>query len=340
VKVSINYRRIEGPWGGGNRAVAAIERALVARGDSVVQHLEDSDIDIVLIVDPRKRNPQITYTPGQALAYVERVNPKCVVVHRINECDERKGTRTMNLRLRTANYCADHTVFVASWLKDLRVWRREHASTVILGGGDDTIFKKDTANRWNGLEPFRMVTHHWGSHPNKGLDVYNVLDALLGLPQWRDRVRFSHIGNKPKGPELANIEWLPPLDGPALAAALANHHAYLTASIGEPSGNHHIEGALTGMPILYRRSGGLPEYCAPYGIGFDGPNDFPEALDAFLKSYFVLKPKLADYPHTSTRMAAQFLELFDRLARQSSEISDRRRPWRDPLARIANAVAF
>jgi hypothetical protein len=340
VKVSINYRRVEGPWGGGNRVVAAIEGALQARGDRVVQHLDDPDIDIVLIVDPRRRNPQITYTPGQALGYVERVNPRCAVVHRINECDERKGTRTMNLRLRTANYCADHTVFVASWLKDLDVWRRETEASVILGGGDDTIFKRDTARIWDGVAPFRLVTHHWGNHPNKGLDVYTVLDAMLGTAPWRGRVQFAHIGNKPKGAALANIDWLPPQDGPPLAAAVADHHAYLTASISEPSGNHHIEGALTGMPILYRRSGGLPEYCAPYGIGFDGPGDFPQALDAFMKAYPVLKPKLADYPHSSTRMAAQFLELFDRLALQAPQIAARRRPWRDPLARLANMVAF
>ena len=33
---------------------------------------------------------------------------------------------------------------------------------------------------------------------------------------------------------------------------------------------HHIEGALCGLPILFRNSGSLPEYCKKYGVSFDG----------------------------------------------------------------------
>jgi hypothetical protein len=73
MKIAINYRRVEGPWGGGNRVVAAIEAALVARGDHVVRTLDDADIDIVLIVDPRRRNPQITFTPGHASSHIHRL---------------------------------------------------------------------------------------------------------------------------------------------------------------------------------------------------------------------------------------------------------------------------
>jgi len=336
VKVAINHRCVEGPWGGGNRVVAAIEAALRARGDVVVHELEDRDIDIALIIDPRRRNPQITFWPDDALAYAERVRPTCVVVHRINECDERKGTHTMNLRLRIANYCADHTVFIASWLKDLNVWRRETEASIVLGGGDDTVFTRDSAALWDGKEAMRLVTHHWGAHPNKGLDVYRKLDAMLGEPEWRGRVKFTYIGNLPQDAKLPNIAWHAPLNGRPLAEALAQNHAYLTASICEPAGNHHIEGALLGMPILYRRSGALPEYCGPYGTGFDGPADFADALARFMRDYAVLKPKLALYPHTSTKMAGQFLALFDRLVAQSPAIAARRKPWRNPLVRIAN----
>lgn len=338
MKVAINCRRVRGPWGGGNRVVATIEAGLAARGDKVVHGLEDRDIDIILIVDPRARNPQLTFTPGEALGYVERVRPTCVVVHRINECDERKGTRTMNLRLRIANYCADHTVFVASWLRDLAVWRGETDSTVILGGGDDAVFVRGLVAGWDGTGPLRLVSHHWGDHPNKGLDVYARLDAMMSTAEWRDRVKFTHIGNRPKGARLANVAWVDPLDGPELARELALNHAYLTASICEPSGNHHIEGALLGMPILYRRSGGLPEYCAPFGVGFDGPGDFSEALSEFMRAYPALKAKMPDYPHTSTRMVARFLSLFDDLTSRAAAIAAARRPWRDPLLRVANMV--
>ena len=43
-----------------------------------------------------------------------------------------------------------------------------------------------------------------------------------------------------------------------LADELKKHHIYVTASVNEPSGNHHIEAAQCGLPILYLDSGGIP----------------------------------------------------------------------------------
>jgi hypothetical protein len=338
MKIAINHRHVDGPWGGGNRFVAALAAALTARGDSVVHKLEDDDIDLLLLIDPRARNPQLAFTPGDALRYVTSRRPQALVIHRINECDERKGTRTMNPRLRLANYCADHTVFIASWLKDLAVWRREGGSCVILNGGDDAVFRRDSAARWDGTVPLRLVTHHWGAHFNKGWDVYPVLDRMLGEQRWRERVSFCFIGNHPADATLAHIEFRKPLDGAALAATLAEHHAYVTASIGEPGGMHHIEGALVGLPILFRRSGALPEYCSPYGIGFDGPDDFPAALEAFVHAYTTLKPKIAAYPHTAERMTREYLALFDRLLTDRAHIAAARRPWRSPVANLLNRL--
>ena len=36
---------------------------------------------------------------------------------------------------------------------------------------------------------------------------------------------------------------------------LKKHDIYITASENEPSGNHHMEGALCGLPILFKDSG-------------------------------------------------------------------------------------
>ena len=64
----------------------------------------------------------------------------------------------------------------------------------------------------------------------------------------------------------------------ALAAELKRHHAYVTGSMNEPGGNHQNEGALCGLPLLYRRSGCMPEYCAGFGIDFAGVDEVPAAL--------------------------------------------------------------
>ena len=52
-----------------------------------------------------------------------------------------------------------------------------------------------------------------------------------------------------------------PLYGVELADELKKNHLYITGSIFEPSGNHHIEAGQCGLPILYIKSGGTSEYC-------------------------------------------------------------------------------
>ena len=53
------------------------------------------------------------------LDYLNCKNPSALVVRRINQCDERKDTDGENKMLLEVNGCADHTVFIATWLKGL-----------------------------------------------------------------------------------------------------------------------------------------------------------------------------------------------------------------------------
>jgi glycosyltransferase involved in cell wall biosynthesis len=340
MNLAINYRVQEGPWGGGNRFVANLITALEARGDTVTDRLEPGT-DLVLMIDPRRRNPAVTFTPGAILRHLAR-HPETLVVHRINECDERKGTTGMNRRLKRANYAADHSVFVAQWLRrDLAVWhdKDEGNSSVILNGADAGTFHPRGHVPWTGEGPLRLVTHHWGGNWMKGFDVYQRLDAMLAEPGWRDRIAFTYIGNLPPGFRFKNATYMPPLDGAALADALRGQHAYVTASRHEPGSNHQNEGALCGLPVLYIESGALPEYCTDYGIGFT-PETFVAALEEMLRDYGHWSARMADYPHVATRTTARYLDLFDRLAERRTELAAQRRLFRDPLTFLANQLAI
>jgi hypothetical protein len=331
MKIALGHKVVSGPWGGGNRFAAALAKALEARGDKVVFDLDSDDIDLILMTDPRARNPSATFTPGRIFRY-RLGHPEAIVLHRINECDERKGTRTMNARLRLANYTADHTVFIASWLSDLDVWRRETPMSVILNGADVSVFNAQGSPSWKEGEPLRLVTHHWGAHASKGFDVYRRLDDLMGEAVWRGRIDFTYVGNLPEGFAFQNARHVPPLDGLALASELKRHHVYITASLNEPAGMHHIEGALCGLPLLYRRSGALPEYCSGYGEMFEGAEDFEEKLEQVMRDYAVYRAALSSYPHTSQVMVQAYLGLIDALTKDRSRLTAAWRPWRDPLA--------
>jgi glycogen synthase len=126
---------------------------------------------------------------------------------------------------------------------------------------------------------------------------------------------FTFIGNLPNGVRLRHATTLPPMHGQELADTIRSRHVYLTGSQYEPAGMHHIEGACCGLPLLFRKSGALPEYCADYGLGFTG-SDFEQVIAAMVATYQVWTDRIRMYPCTAERMSAQYLELFERLLEQ------------------------
>jgi len=155
------------------------------------------------------------------------------------------------------------------------------------------------------------VTHHWSNHRNKGFDDYKKINDMLSKNEWKNLIEFSYIGNFNDDYKLNNINILPPLAGESLANEIKKYHVYLTASINEPSGNHHIEAAQCGLPILYKNSGGIPEYCEGFGISFD--DDLEDKIKMVLTNYDKLKNNMNNYSLNSDIMCNEFFTLFEKL---------------------------
>lgn len=337
MKISIGYKVIDGPWGGGNSFVMSLKKALELKGHTVVNDLEGSNIDIILIINPRyRRNPTTTFGARHILNYLIFKNPEAIVVHRINECDERKNTRSMNFKLRTINYLADHTVFIASWLMKLKVWRSESQHSVILNGASQEVFYPTKGEDWDKVKPLRLITHHWGGNIMKGFDVYSYIDKILDDPKWSSKVEFTYVGNLPRNFSFKNVNHIKSLSGKNLGDCIRNHDVYLTASINEPAGFHHIEGACCGLPLLYRNSGALPEYCDGFGIEFDGVTDIEEKLGMMMIRYDDFRKKIHEYPNTENNRIPEWIKLFELLYSKKKKISFSRRLWRNPLMLIIN----
>ncbi|MDP2918244.1 MAG: hypothetical protein Q8N68_01980, partial [bacterium] len=126
----------------------------------------------------------------------------------------------------------------------------------------------------------------------------------------KNKIIFTFIGNLARGVKFENIKVVPPQTGKALAASLSKNHIYLTASVNEPAGMHHIEGALCGLPILYRQSGALPEYCQGFGVSFRGKDDFLVKLLNLRQNYQQYLRKMPNYSHTAEKMGVEYYHLF------------------------------
>ncbi len=320
MKIALGMRLQSGPFGGGNQFGKALSSYLIKQGISVVFDLKNDNIDIILLTDPRSYLSSYAFGPIEISNYL-KVKPDVILVQRINECDQRKGTLLVNRQLVLANSIMDHTIYIGTWLVDLfkdKGFIFTDKYSIILNGGDREIFqyKHHELNS----EKIKIVTHHWGASWLKGWDVYLRLDKLLEKSDYKDGIEFHYIGNVPKDVVMRNIIVHKPCAGIELAKMLQQHDIYLTASINEPAGMHHIEGALCGLPLLYRNSGALPEYCQGFGVSFDGVDDFEEALNTIIENFDYYSSRMIQYNNTSEKMCSEYLKLFDLLYKQKDEV--------------------
>ena len=314
MKISIGTSIKEGPWGGGNLFAINLTNFLIKNGHSVTNSLEDEDIDIILLTEPRKTSESSAFTHIDVNNYLKYINNQAVVVHRVNECDERKNTDFVNKYLIDVNKSADFTVFVSTWLMELfeKQGLKNQNKKVILAGANEKVFNSSKFTPWDGKSKLRIVTHHWGANWNKGFDVYKKIDDLLDHDEWRDKIEFTYIGNLPKDFQFKNSNKIEPLSGEDLANKIKENHLYITASINEPSGNHHIEAAQCSLPVMYINSGGIPEYCDGFGIMFNIEN-LEEKILYVLKNYNTYQHKMKYYPFNASAMCSEYLNEFNSL---------------------------
>ena len=314
MKISIGTSIKDGPWGGANLFAINLRNFLISRGHKVITTLDDEDIDIILITEPRKTSESSAFTHMDVKNYLNVVNPQALVMHRINECDERKNTNFVNKYLIEANKIADYTVFVSTWLKNLYTKQgiSKKNNHVILAGANKEIFHSKDRSDWQDGDKLKIVTHHWGANWNKGFETYTKIDTLLDHDYWKDKIEFTYIGNLPKNFIFKNTKHVAPLSGLDLAREIKKNHLYITGSLNEPSGNHHIEGSQCGLPVMFIDSGGVKEYCQNFGIEFTNYN-LEEKIEYVFKNYKKLSVNMNNYPYNSNLMGEDFLDLFSEM---------------------------
>jgi len=321
--VSIQSKVVQGPWGGGNLFTSNLVDYLLKNNNEVIDNLYDKNIDVILMTDPLKQSISINYSFNEIKRYKKYINPGVKIVHRINECDERKNTNYVNKEILTCNKIADTTVFVSEWLKGIyEQLGLLNNNRVILSGSNKNIFNDIGKIKWNNKSNVKIVTHHWGTNINKGFKVYEYIDKLIDENNLNN-VEFTYIGNLPSKFMFKSSNYIEPLQGSDLANELKKHDIYLTASINEPSGNHHIEGAQCGLPLLFINSGGVAEYCKDYGLAFDDIEQFRKTLYDLIDNYDFYFKKIKDYPHNSEKMCNDYMDVFKQIVLEDNNLQNK-----------------
>ena len=310
--IAINMYPIKGPYGGSNVFVQQFAEVLKRHRYQVRYDLKKK-VDIILLIDPRDDLEHKAFGIDDITTY-KKTNPSVKVLHRINECDKRKGTDFMDDLLQGANTIADYTVFISEWLRDYfieRWFNPDNPHKVIYNGADPTVFHPVGGDRPSPGKPFRIVTHHWSDNPMKGFPVYQQLDRMLAAGEISN-CEFWLIGRWP-----AQLQWQktmlhPPAYGVKLAGLLRSCHLYLTASLWEPCGMHHIEGAQCGLPLLFHADGGgIVEAGDKYGVPYR--KDLKSALDTAIENYSALKNKLFTHMPSGEFMCLEYMKVVQQM---------------------------
>lgn len=305
--VAFNMRPVEHAWGGGNQWLDQTARDLEEHGYDVRFDLR-GDPACVVLVDPR-----VGGTVVFGANEIARRNAPCL--HRINECDLRKGTDEVDALLAEANKVADHTVFISAWLRDYHAERwfdLDRPHSVILNGADPRIFRPQGSPELERGGAMRIVTHHWSDNPMKGFDVYEEVDRLIAAGELPGTELWV-VGRWPKAIEWKAARTFPPAVGEELADLLRQCHVYLTASRFEPGGMHHVEGAQCGLPVLYHEDGGgIVELASRYGIGYR--DDVAAAIVTMRERYPELRRRVLAEAPNGDAMAVEYRRLIERLS--------------------------
>ena len=305
--ISFNMKPVRGPWGGSSPFVQQMTTWLKGWGCRICYDLRPG-VDLIVLIDPRKASNK-PYDTKDIRRYRQQY-PTTRVLHRVNECDARKGTDFMDAMLEDASSVADVSVFISEWLRDYFVEKgfdpnRPHE--VIYNGADPAVFHPVARRGLDPERPMRLITHHWSNHWMKGFDVYQEVDHMIAegkLPN----TQLVVVGRWPEELTWKTAETHPACSGKKLARLLRTGDVYLTASRREPCGMHHVEGAQCGLPLLYHEDGGgIPEAGRRYGIGFT--DNVGESVEKMRRDFSDYRSRVLREMPSGTRMARNYAAL-------------------------------
>ena len=308
MKIFFNRVPRSEPYGGGNQFLVKIVERLKDRGHEVVFHLNDG-IDLMFMMDPRPGD--IGYSIQHIGAY-KHAFPKTKIIHRVNECDKRKGTTGLDDLLIKGMNLSDNVVFISEWLKEYFEKRgfEGTSSTIYNGCNSDHFYPKSDGQLGSTV---KLVTHHWSDNWMKGFDLYTELDKYLSNNP-NTNIEFTYVGRYYPDYNPVSTKIVPPTMGVDLGNQLRNHDIYITASKFEPCGMHHVEGSASGLPVLYHKDGGgINELCERHGLPFGNFEEFLDQLKVMTQNYNEYRNKI-DYANLDiNNCVSKYIQLIEEI---------------------------
>jgi len=291
MKIYINRKPTIGPWGGGNKTLTELCKALMSRNHKVVFELE-KNIDVIFCYDPRPNQSSIWY---EHFVNYKRNNPNTVIIQRVGDVGTHsKPELTYLLKAIIDAGYTDLFIFPSNWSREYLSYKGNNFK--IIENKPLDIFYNKRINSKIGKK-IKIVTHHWSTNEKKGFDFYNKVGiySKLGKLSKKD-FELTYIGRYNK--DFSNEGWnlIEPVDEIILSEMLPTYDIYLTASVEEAGANHVLEAMAAGLPVIYHDKGGsINEYCKDYGLSYNDINGFIQSAETIIDNFGKFKSNVLKY---------------------------------------------
>jgi len=220
-----------------------------------------------------------------AVARAKGARPAVRVLHRIDGSAALYGRDAIaDTRQALVNLLADTTVFQSAWGRTATLGRG------IIGQDGPVIHNPVDVERFRpdgerAALPGRVRVAHvaFSTNARKGAGV------VWSLARRRSDLQFIMVGPYEGAPALDNLTFLGYTDWARLPAVLRACDVLLTFSENETCSNVVLEALASGLPVLYRASGGTAELVGPGGAAVEA-----ETFDRVLAETLDRRPAVAE----------------------------------------------
>lgn len=217
--------------------------------------------------------------PYEIIRTQKRLRPHVRVVHRIDGSARDYGRfDDADDRQACVNMLADLTVFQSDYskystTKKFRVIQQD--GPTIYNPVDIELFRADGPIRpLDGR--IKVCNASFSTNPKKG--TWRIGSLARENPD----IVFVLCGCYPELPDLPNIHFLGHMDRVQMATALRSCDLFFHLAENDPCPNVVLEALASGLPLLYRDSGGTPELVGECGLPVTVDN-FRQQLDIILE---------------------------------------------------------